>query len=547
MSADFITLAAGASETVSLDVTIDSPLVDFNGNTANESFSLQGEATSDETDTIYADNNRADSDGFQPLTFSASTGAGTPELEIIQYYELVNDVDGDGVVDPGDSVRVYTVATNQGSATAENVSFTQPVNAGLSVVANTAVTSQGVVVSETPFDVNVGGIAPSETVTASVVLTLDANAADNTVFSTQALFSGDNLGANQLSDNDSNATDGENALLIPVTSQAQTVSAPTFALTDTSDGGTSGNNFVQGETLTLTQTVTVPKGTTDDLSLSITLPANVSLLAGAGELARTFNTGLSSGINPASINSAASGTAVNVNGNISVSNNTLTLDLGSIVNSDNDGDTETYVFSVELDTSALVPSAATQDLTISSALSYVDGAAQPQSINANDVTVTLLNRIPAANDDSFTVDEDTTSNTLAARSNDSDADNGQSISITSVATPSNGGTVTTDGANLIYTPAADFFGTETVQYTLTDSAGGSDTATATFSVNNVQDAPAAQADSATTTEDTQVVVNVLTNDSDVDGDTLSITAANSSNGAVSFAGKQHHLHASTRL
>lgn len=536
LSADFITLAAGASETVSFDVTIDSPLVDFNGNAANESFSLQGEATSDETDTVYADNNRADSDGLQPLTFSASTGAGTPELEIIQYYELVNDVDGDGVVDPGDSVRIYTVATNQGSAIAENVSFTQPVNAGLSVVANTAVTSQGVVVSETPFDVNVGGIAPSETVTASVVLTLDANAADNTVFSVQALFSGDNLGANQLSDNDSNASDGENALLIPVTSQAQTVSAPTFALTDTSDGGTSGNNFVQGETLTLTQTVTVPKGTTGDLSLNVTLPANVSLLAGAGELARTFSTGLSSGVNPASINSAASGTAVNVNGNISVSNNTLTLDLGSIVNSDNDGDTETYVFSVELETSALVPSAATQDLTISSALSYVDGAAQPQSLNANDVTVTLLNRIPSANDDSFTVDEDTTSNTLAARSNDSDADSGQSISITSVATPSNGGTVTTDGANLIYTPAADFFGTETVQYTLTDSAGGSDTATATFTVNNVQDAPVAQADSANTTEDTQVVVNVLANDSDVDGDTLSITAANSSNGAVSFAG-----------
>lgn len=536
LSADFITLAAGASETVSLDVTIDSPLVDFNGNAANESFSLQGEATSDETDTVYADNNRANSDGFQPLTFSASTGTGTPELEIIQYFELVNDVDGDGVVDPGDSVRVYTLATNQGSATAENVSFTQPVNAGLSVVANTAVTSQGVVVSEAPLDVNVGGIAPSETVTVSVVLTLDANAADNTVFSTQALFSGDNLGANQLSDNDSNATDGENALLIPVTSQAQTVSAPTFALTDTSDGGTSDNNFVQGETLTLTQTVTVPKGTTDDLSLSVTLPANISLVAGAGELARTFNTGLSSGVNPANINSTASGTAVNVNSNISVSDNTLSLDLGSIVNSDNDGDTETYVFSVELDTSAIVPSAATQDLTISSALSYVDGAAQPQSINANDVAVILLNRVPAANDDSFTVDEDTTSNTLAARSNDSDADNGQSISITSVATPSNGGTVTTDGANLIYTPAADFFGAETVQYTLTDSAGGGDTATATFTVNNVQDAPVAQADSANTTEDTQVTVNVLANDSDVDGDTLSITAANSGNGAVSFAG-----------
>jgi len=536
LSADFITLAAGASETVSLDVTIDSPLVDFNGNAANESFSLQGEATSDETDTVYADNNRANSDGFQPLTFSASTGTGTPELEIIQYFELVNDVDGDGVVDPGDSVRVYTLAINQGSATAENVSFTQPVNAGLSVVANTAVTSQGVVVSEAPLDVNVGGIAPSETVTVSVVLTLDANAADNTVFSTQALFSGDNLGANQLSDNDSNATDGENALLIPVTSQAQTVSAPTFALTDTSDGGTSDNNFVQGETLTLTQTVTVPKGTTDDLSLSVTLPANISLVAGAGELARTFNTGLSSGVNPANINSTASGTAVNVNSNISVSDNTLSLDLGSIVNSDNDGDTETYVFSVELDTSAIVPSAATQDLTISSALSYVDGAAQPQSINANDVAVILLNRVPAANDDSFTVDEDTTSNTLAARSNDSDADNGQSISITSVATPSNGGTVTTDGANLIYTPAADFFGAETVQYTLTDSAGGGDTATATFTVNNVQDAPVAQADSANTTEDTQVTVNVLANDSDVDGDTLSITAANSGNGAVSFAG-----------
>src|SRR5262249_23239728 len=43
-------------------------------------------------------------------------------------------------------------------------------------------------------------------------------------------------------------------------------------------------------------------------------------------------------------------------------------------------------------------------------------------------------------------------------------------------------------------------------------------------VTPVNDAPTAVDDSATTAEDTAVVVTVLTNDTDIDGDTLSVTS-----------------------
>src|SRR5262249_59279609 len=55
-------------------------------------------------------------------------------------------------------------------------------------------------------------------------------------------------------------------------------------------------------------------------------------------------------------------------------------------------------------------------------------------------------------------------------------------------------------------------------------------------VTRVNDPPVAVNDVATTPEDTAVSIPVLANDSDVDGDTLTITAATTTNGTVSIVG-----------
>ena len=70
-------------------------------------------------------------------------------------------------------------------------------------------------------------------------------------------------------------------------------------------------------------------------------------------------------------------------------------------------------------------------------------------------------------------------------------------------------------------------------YTISDGNGGTDTATVTVTVTPANDAPVANNDTATVAEDGSTSISVLANDSDVDGDTLSVTSAsNPANGSV---------------
>ncbi|MEW9922552.1 Ig-like domain-containing protein, partial [Marimonas sp. MJW-29] len=100
------------------------------------------------------------------------------------------------------------------------------------------------------------------------------------------------------------------------------------------------------------------------------------------------------------------------------------------------------------------------------------------------------------------------------------------------------GTVVINGDGTVtYTPDADFNGTDSFTYTVSDGKGGTDTATVTVNVGVINDAPVANTDSASTNEDTPVTLSVLPNDSDVDGDTLSVNSVtNGSNGTVVING-----------
>ncbi len=149
------------------------------------------------------------------------------------------------------------------------------------------------------------------------------------------------------------------------------------------------------------------------------------------------------------------------------------------------------------------------------------------------VTVTVNNAAPVANDDAVSTPTDAALviNVLA---NDSDA-NGDDLTITAADSPTtNGGTtVINDNATpgdptddfIDYTPALGFAGTDTFTYTISDGNGGTDTATVTVTVNNA--APVANDDVAATNTDTVVAIDVLANDTDANGDDLTITAADS--------------------
>jgi hypothetical protein len=94
-----------------------------------------------------------------------------------------------------------------------------------------------------------------------------------------------------------------------------------------------------------------------------------------------------------------------------------------------------------------------------------------------------INNPPVAVADAFTVDENSVDNPLAVLANDTDPD-GDALIIGTVGVPDQGGSVSVNatGDGLLYTPAADFAGTETFTYTASDGIAQSLPATVTMTV-----------------------------------------------------------------
>ena len=158
-------------------------------------------------------------------------------------------------------------------------------------------------------------------------------------------------------------------------------------------------------------------------------------------------------------------------------------------------------------------------------------------------TITNVNDTPVAADDTTALNgnEDTTSAVLNTTllSNDTDADS-DTLKITKIGgetlTPGTAqtiavtnGTVNVDSAgNIRFTPTANHVGAVSFAYTVSDGTGAQSSATVSGTITNVNDTPVA-ADDTTALNGNQntasAVLNttLLSNDTDADGDTLTIT------------------------
>jgi Ca2+-binding RTX toxin-like protein len=150
------------------------------------------------------------------------------------------------------------------------------------------------------------------------------------------------------------------------------------------------------------------------------------------------------------------------------------------------------------------------------------------------------NAAPTAMDDVGSVLEDQMVQ-IAVLGNDTDPD-GDALAVTSAASGANGTTVVNADGTITYTPNAGFSGTDSFSYTVDDGKGGSDTATVAVTVQpagnpTANTAPVAVSDSYATTG-TTVSGSVLDNDSDADGNTLTVSAfdaTSASGGSVTMA------------
>jgi len=134
------------------------------------------------------------------------------------------------------------------------------------------------------------------------------------------------------------------------------------------------------------------------------------------------------------------------------------------------------------------------------------------------ITVTAVNDPPSANDDSARTKEDTPIAAIDVLANDTDVDD-DSLRMSAVTQGKNGSVTINADNTLSYSPKANFCGTDSFTYTVSDGKGGTDTATVNVKVKAVNDAPTANDDSVTTQEDKSVSITLA--GGDADGDSLS--------------------------
>lgn len=132
------------------------------------------------------------------------------------------------------------------------------------------------------------------------------------------------------------------------------------------------------------------------------------------------------------------------------------------------------------------------------------------------------NTAPVAVDDAVTVAEDGTLR-VDVLANDSDADD-DALTILEVSAAQHG-TAVLEGGQVRYTPSANYHGSEELVYRIGDGRGGEATARVVITVTAVNDAPVAVDDRASVAEDGTVLIEVLANDADLDGEALTLTIA----------------------
>ncbi|WP_259524209.1 Ig-like domain-containing protein [Shewanella baltica] len=159
-----------------------------------------------------------------------------------------------------------------------------------------------------------------------------------------------------------------------------------------------------------------------------------------------------------------------------------------------------------------------------------DGVANRTIVDPSGVSVILNgNHLPVANPDAASLPWNQSLD-IDVLANDTDSD-GDTLTVTQV-TSEFGTAVILANQQLSYTPATDFIGTDVLVYSITDGKGGTASTELTVVVSG-NTAPTTVNDSAATDDRTSLLLDVLSNDSDPDGNFLTLVSATAQQGAVS--------------
>lgn len=414
---------------------------------------------------------------------SATTPANTPIMVTV----LVNDSDVDG-----DPLTVTTTSTpTNGAASTDGSTVTYSPNAGFFGTDQFSYTiSDGTVTATATVSVTVGAN--------SVPVAVDdaATAAEDTAVTLSVLANDSDAEGDPLTiialgtpTNGAISSDGTTVVYTP-TLNFNGTEVITYTIDDNSAGTGSGGSATATMTFTITAVNDLPLAVDDTASTILNTATSISVLSNDSDID-------DDPLAVAALGAVANGTA-------SISGATVTY-------TPTFGFTGTDVFTYTLDDG--------------------NGGSDTATIT---VTVNTFNTPPVAVDDSATAPEDTAI-VISVLANDSDAQN-DPLTVT-ISTAAANGSSSTDGSTITYTPTLDFNGSDTLEYTISDGNGGSDSAVVTIDVSAVNDAPEASDDVGTTAFNSPVTLLVLSNDSDVEGDSLTVSSVGAAvNGATSTDG-----------
>ncbi|MCZ6633391.1 MAG: tandem-95 repeat protein [bacterium] len=297
----------------------------------------------------------------------------------------------------------------------------------------------------------------------------------------------------------------------PVANESGTA---TITVTVTDDGGTAN-----GGVNTVSQTFSVTVTTVNDIPTLSAISDPTAILEDAS--AQTINL---SGIGTGASNESQTLTVSATSSNTSlIPNPTVTY------TSPNTTGTLTYTPLANANGTATITATVTDDGGTS------NGGVNTVSQTFT-VTVTPVEDPPTANNDDFTIDEDTPS-LLDVTANDSDPD-GDAITVISVTNVTGGVATPSGGTQVNFAPHFEFSGSGEFTYTISDTKGNTATAGVSVNVTAINDPPIANNDNGTTNQDQAVTIEVLSNDSDVEGNALSVSSVGSpDNGSTTIKGQ----------
>ena len=502
-SGQFESLAVGQSATETFSYTID----DGNG----------GTATANVTVTINGAND--DPTAAADAVSVSEDAAGSVAV-------LGNDSD----VDSGDSLSVSqvngaAVAVGVPVALASNALVTLNADGTFSYDPNTQFESLGAGASATDSFTYTVSDGNGGTATSTVTVTVNGVNDDPTAAADAAAVSEDGSTSIDVLANDSDVDSGDSLSLASIDGTGLQGSVSIVNGEAVYDANGQFESLGAGETATETFSYTVTDANGGSSTANVTVTIN-----GA-------NDGPTAAADAASVGEDGS-VSIDVLGNDSDVDANDTLSIASVDSTGLQGSVSIVGGQIVYNPNGQFESLAVgQSVTETFSYTVTDGNGGSSTASVT-VTINGANDDPVAAADAAVTTEDG-SVTIDVLGNDSDVDNGDSLSIASVDTSGIQGSVSIVGGQLVYDANGQFeslgageTATETFSYTVTDGNGGSSTANVTVTVNGVNDDPTPADDAAVTDQDSAVVVNVLSNDGDPENDGLTVTAVGTANNGV---------------